>query len=304
MANRFRTVDRETPYLFPPSVQEWLPETHLARFVVEVVSKLELRKLEDSYTKRGSEGYHPAVMLALLFYGYATGVFSSRKLEQATYDSVAFRYLAGNTHPDHDTIAHFRKRFLEELKPLFVEILLLAQAMGFLKLGRVSLDGTKVKANASKHSALSWGHIQKLEARLREEVDELMQLAEEADGREETEGMDIPAELARREARLKAIDQAKQKLVERAAERQAAEHAESNCTSPVGESSTTRGRDQFQALAKTVSGRRSPDQNRMASSAAQAEMYHTWLLEVKEGCRPQAKSLSDLVNGGGVSKIR
>ena len=191
MANRFRTVDRETPYLFPPSVQEWLPETHLARFVVEVVSKLELRKLE-----------------------------------QATYDSVAFRYLAGNTHPDHDTIAHFRKRFLEELKPLFVEILLLAQAMGFLKLGRVSLDGTKVKANASKHSALSWGHIQKLEARLREEVDELMQLAEEADGREETEGMDIPAELARREARLKAIDQAKQKLVERAAERQAAEHAE------------------------------------------------------------------------------
>ena len=226
MANRFRTVDRETPYLFPPSVQEWLPETHLARFVVEVVSKLELRKLEDSYTKRGSEGYHPAVMLALLFYGYATGVFSSRKLEQATYDSVAFRYLAGNTHPDHDTIAHFRKRFLEELKPLFVEILLLAQAMGFLKLGRVSLDGTKVKANASKHSALSWGHIQKLEARLREEVDELMQLAEEADGREETEGMDIPAELARREARLKAIDQAKQKLVERAAERQAAEHAE------------------------------------------------------------------------------
>ena len=107
-----------------------------------------------------------------------------------------------------------------------MEILLLAQAMGFLKLGRVSLDGTKVKANASKHSALSWGHIQKLEARLREEVDELMQLAEEADGREETEGMDIPAELARREARLKAIDQAKQKLVERAAERQAAEHAE------------------------------------------------------------------------------
>ena len=226
MANRFKVVDRETPYLFPPSVQEWLPETHLARFVVEVVSKLELRKLEDSYTKRGSEGYHPAMMLALLFYGYATGVFSSRKLEQASYDSVAFRYLAGNTHPDHDTLAHFRKRFLQELKPLFVEILLLAQAMGFLKLGRVSLDGTKVKANASKHSALSWGHIQKLEARLREEVEELMRLAEAADGREETEGMDIPAELARREERLKAIEEAKQKLAQRAAERQAGEQAE------------------------------------------------------------------------------
>ena len=226
MGNRFKTTARDTPYLFPPSVQEWLPEKHLARFVVEIVSKLELRKLEDSYTKRGSEGYHPAVMLALLFYGYATGVFSSRKLEQASYDSVAFRYIAANTHPDHDTIAHFRKRFLEQLKPLFVEILLLAQAMGFLKLGRVSLDGTKVKANACKHSALSWGHIQKLEAQLREEVEELMRMAEEADGREEAEGMDIPAELARREQRLKAIEEAKQKLAERAAQRQAAEQAD------------------------------------------------------------------------------
>lgn len=226
MSNRFKTVDRDTPYLFPPSVQEWLPEKHLARFVVEIVSKLDLRKLEDSYTKRGSAGYHPRVMLALLFYGYATGVFSSRKLEQATYDSVAFRYIAANTHPDHDTIANFRKRFLGELKPLFVEILLLAQLMGFLKLGRVSLDGTKVKANASRHSALSWGHMQKLEGQLREEVQELMRMAEEADGRDEAEGMDIPAELERREERLKAIEEAKQKLAERGAERQAAEQAE------------------------------------------------------------------------------
>ena len=163
MGNRFKSIDRETPYLFPPSVQEWLPEKHLARFVVEIVSRLDLRPLEDAYTKRGSEGYPPSAMVGLLFYGYATGVFSSRKLEEATYDSVAFRYIAANTHPDHDTIAHFRKRFLKQLKPLFVEILLLAQTMGFLKLGRVTLDGTKVKANASKHSALSWGHIQKLE---------------------------------------------------------------------------------------------------------------------------------------------
>ena len=226
MSNRFKTIDRDTPYLFPPSVQEWLPEKHLARFVVEIVSKLDLRKLEDSYTKRGSEGYHPATMLALLFYGYATGVFSSRKLEQATYDSVAFRYIAANTHPDHDTIAHFRKRFLEELKPLFVEILLLAQAMGFLKLGRVTLDGTKVKANASKHSAWSWGHIQKLEKQLQREVEELMRMAEEADRAEQAEGLDIPAELGRREDRLKALEAAKAKLVERAKERQKAEQAE------------------------------------------------------------------------------
>lgn len=163
--------------MFPPSVQEWLPENHLARFVVEVVSKLDLRLLEDSYTRRGSEGYHPAMMLALLFYGYATGVFSSRRLEQATYDSVAFRYICGNTHPDHDTITEFRKRFLNELKPLFVQILVLAQAIGLLKLGRVSLDGTKVKANASKHSALSWGHIEKIEEQLRQEVEELMRMA-------------------------------------------------------------------------------------------------------------------------------
>jgi len=225
MGNRFRTIDRETAYLFPPSVQEWLPEKHLARFVVEIVTQLELRKLEDSYTKRGSEGYHPAMMLALLFYGYASGIFSSRKLEQATYDSVAFRYIAANTHPDHDTIATFRKRFLEQLKPLFVEILVLAQAMGFLKLGRVTLDGTKVKANASKHSALSWGHIAKLEKQLREEVEELMRMGEEADRSEEAEAVDIPAELARREDRLKALEEAKAKVVERAKERQKAERA-------------------------------------------------------------------------------
>ena len=226
MGNRFKSIDRETPYLFPPSVQEWLPEKHLARFVVEIVSRLNLRPLEDAYTKRGSEGCPPAAMVALLFYGYATGVFSSRKLEEATYDSVAFRYIAANTHPDHDTIAHFRKRFLEQLKPLFVEILLLAQTMGFLKLGRVTLDGTKVKANASKHSALSWGHIQKLEKQLREEVQELMGLAEKADAAEEAKGMNIPAELERREDRLKALEEAKAKLVQRAAEREKAEQAE------------------------------------------------------------------------------
>lgn len=226
MTNRFVTVDRDTPYLFPPSVQEWLPENHLARFVVEVISQLNLRLLEESYTGRGSEGYHPAMMVALLFYGYATGIFSSRRLEQATYDSVAFRYIAGNTHPDHDTIANFRKTFLEQLKPLFVEILVLAQAIGLLKLGRVSLDGTKVKANASKHSALSWGHMEELEAQLRQEVDELMRRAEEADGREAAEGMDIPAELARREERLKALQEAKAKLVARAAERDRVAQAE------------------------------------------------------------------------------
>jgi hypothetical protein len=175
------------------------------------------------------------MLLALLFYGYATGIFSSRKLEQATYDSIAFRYIAANTHPDHDTIATFRKRFLKQLKPLFLQILLLAKTLGFLKLGKISLDGTKIQANASKHSALSWGHAIELEQQLKEEVARLMVLAEAAEV-EVPEGMDIPAELARREERLKAIGEAKAKLEARAAERQAAE--------PVEDEAKARGKDQ------------------------------------------------------------
>ena len=225
MSAHFKAVDRETIYLFPPSVQDWLPEKHLARFVVDVVSKLDLHELKMPYTGVGSEAFHPEMLLALLFYGYATGVFSSRKLEQASYDSIAFRYIAANTHPDHDTIATFRKRFLEQLKPLFVPILLLAKTLGFLQLGKISLDGTKIQANASKHSALSWGHALELEQQLKDEVARLMVLAEAADV-EVPEGMDIPAELARREERLKAIGEAKAKLEARAAERQAAEQAE------------------------------------------------------------------------------
>ena len=158
MSAHFKAVDRETLYVFPPSVEDWLPEQHLARFVVDVVSKLDLHKLKMPYTGVGSEAFNPEMLLALLFYGYATGVFSSRKLEQATHDSIAFRYIAANTHPDHDTLATFRKRFLPELQPLLVQILLLAKTLGFLKMGKISLDGSKIQANASKHSALSWGH--------------------------------------------------------------------------------------------------------------------------------------------------
>jgi transposase len=225
MSAQFKAVDRETIYLFPPSVEDWLPEKHLARFVVDVVSRLDLHELKMPYTGVGSEAFNPEMLLALLFYGYAIGVFSSRKLEQATYDSIAFRYIAANTHPDHDTIAHFRRRFLEQLKPLFLQILLLAKALGFLQLGKISLDGTKIQANASKHSALSWGHASELEQQLKEEVARLMAMAEAAEV-EVPEGMDIPAELARREERLQAIAEAKAQLEARAAERYRAEQAE------------------------------------------------------------------------------
>jgi transposase len=225
MSTHFKAVDRQTLYLFPPSVEDWLPEQHLARFVVDVVSKLDLHKLKMPYTGVGSEAFNPEMLLALLFYGYATGVFSSRKLEQATHDSIAFRYIAANTHPDHDTLATFRKRFLPELQPLFVQILLLAKTLGFLKMGKISLDGSKIEANASKHSALSWGHALELEQQLKEEVARLMAMAEAADTTEVADGMDIPAELARREHRLKAIGAAKAQLETRAAERHAAEQA-------------------------------------------------------------------------------
>jgi transposase len=225
MSGRFVSVDRDTAYLLPPSVQDWLPENHLARFVVEIVEQLDLGTLTTAYRGRGSAAFHPTMMVSLLFYGYATGVFSSRKLERETYDSVAVRYVAANKHPDHDTIANFRKRFLKELSALFVQILGLAQQMGVAKLGKVSLDGTKVHANASKHSALSWEHACKIEAQLKAEVEQLMRWAEEADQAEIPDGMSIPEELQRREERLAAIAEAKAAIEARAAERHAREQA-------------------------------------------------------------------------------
>jgi len=216
---RFIQCDRDTLYLMPPSVQDWLPDNHLARFVVDIVSQLDLWPLVSAYAGRGSDAYPPGMLLALLFYGYATGIFSSRKLETATYDSVAFRFITANTHPDHDTIATFRKRFIEELKPLFAQILMIAHTMGVLKLGKISLDGTKVKANASKHKALSWEHACKLEKKIHAEIEALLRQAEEADEKELTEGMSIPDELTRREERLETIARAKAEIQRRASER-------------------------------------------------------------------------------------
>ncbi|MEX0828087.1 MAG: IS1182 family transposase [Haliea sp.] len=222
----FVNADRETDYLFPPSMQDWLPEDHLARFVVEVVDQLDLSALTRQYAGRGSQAHHPAVLLSLLIYGYATGVFSSRKIERATHDSIAFRYLAANTHPDHDTIASFRRRFLPQLENLFVQVLLLAREMKLMKLGRIALDGTKMKANASKHKALSYAHAKKIEAQLKAEVKALTAQAEAADQAPVVEGMDIPAEISRREARLVALAEAKRKIEARAQARFEREQAE------------------------------------------------------------------------------
>jgi transposase len=225
MVPKFIEVDRETQFLLPPSVQDWLPKGHLARFVVDVVEQLDLRALKAAYAGRGSQPYNPAMLLALLFYGYATGVFSSRKLERNTYDSVAFRYIAANTHPDHDTIAAFRKRFLKELSGFFVQILLLAHQSKLLRVGSVSLDGSKIKANASRHKALSYEHACKLEIQLKAEVAELLDKAEVADKADIPDGMSIPAELERREQRLSVIAAAKIEIERRAAGRHTREQA-------------------------------------------------------------------------------
>jgi transposase len=222
----FIPVDRQTDYLFPPSVEDWLPEDHLARFIVEVIERLDLGELTRQYAGRGSAAHHPAVLLGLLIYGYATGVPSSRKIERASYDSVAFRYIAANTHPDHDTLANFRRRFGPQLEQLFVQVLMLAREMGMLKLGKISVDGSKIKANASKHSALSWGYLKKIEHQLQQEVQQLMALAESEDRSKAPDGMDVPHEIARRHERLAVLDEAKRKLEARARERDAQAQAE------------------------------------------------------------------------------
>ena len=223
---RFVTVNRDTAYLLPPSVDDWLPKDHLARFVVDIVDQLDLSDLTGRYRGTGSDAYHPAVMLGLFIYGYATGVFSSRRIEAATYESIAFRYIAANEQPDHDSLCTFRKRFLKEMEVLFVQVLCIARQMKLLKLGTISLDGTKIHANASRHSALSYGHAQKIEAQLQAEVKELLARAEAADAEPLPEGLSIPEELSRREERLAAIRQAKEQIEARAAERDAQEKAE------------------------------------------------------------------------------
>jgi transposase len=202
-----------------------LPPDHLARFVVDSVAQLDLSAIYARYGTRGGAPYAPEVLLSLLFYGYATGVFSSRKIERATYETVPFRFIAGNLHPDHDTLATFRRTFLPELKDLFVQVLLLAQEAGVLKLGTISLDGSKIHADASKHNAVSYNRLLELEKQLRTEVEELFALGEQEQP-EVPDGLVVSEEIARRETRLKRLAEAKAVLQARANDRTAAEQAE------------------------------------------------------------------------------
>jgi transposase len=226
MTRKFKTVDYEAALDQTVSLREALPANHLARFVVDVVAELDLTGIYDRYGLRGGEAYAPEVLLALLFYGYATGVFSSRKIEKATYETLPLRFVAGGLHPDHDTLANFRKTFRAEIKELFVQVLLLAQAAGYLKLGNISMDGSKVHANASKSKAVSYKRLLALETHLRAEVDQLFVLAEQADRHELPESLNVADEIALRQERLARLAEAKQVLQARAQERQAAEQAQ------------------------------------------------------------------------------
>ena len=228
MPRKFKTANYEETLDQKVSLREVLPPNHLARFVVDIISQLDLSSIYGRYAEQGGEPIAPEILLGLLFYGYATGVFSSRKIEKATYEAIPFRFIAGGLHPDHDTIANFRKTFLTELKDLFVQILLLAQAVGILKLGNLSLDGSKIHADASKSKAVSYKRLIELEARLHQEVNELFQLAEQTDQGEIRlpDGLNIPDEIALRQERLANLAQAKAVLEARAQERYEAEKAE------------------------------------------------------------------------------
>ena len=222
MSNQFIPLERDQPVVIP--VQEWLAEDHLARFIVAIVESLDVTSLEAAYGGGGSAPYPPKMMLALLFYGYATGLFSSRALEQATYELIPVIYITGNTHPDHNSINTFRKRFLGELKGLFVQILRRAYALGVLQLGKLSLDGSKVHANASKHKAMSWDYAHRLEDHLRAEVDALLQQAETGNT-EPVPGLKVADEVALRQARLQQISDVKAELEARAQARYEQEQA-------------------------------------------------------------------------------
>jgi transposase len=226
MARRFKTVDYEAALNITVTVGELLPPDHLARFIVNIIAGLDLSRIYARYAPVGGVPIAPEILLGLLFYGYATGVFSSRKIEKATYESIPFIFIAGGLHPDHDTIANFRKTFLAEIKELFVQILLVAQEAGQLNLGNISLDGSKVHADASKSKAVSYKRLCQLEEQLRREVDELFALGEQVEQETLPEGMNIADEIALRQGKLERLAEAKAVLEARAEERYQAEQAE------------------------------------------------------------------------------
>jgi transposase len=235
----FRPYDPDQMLLMPPSLADWVPEDHLARFVSDLVDTLDLSAIEDTYTEeRGYPPYHPCMMVKVLLYAYCTGTYSSRRIADRLVDSVAFRYLAAGNEPDFRTVNDFRKRHEEALSGLFEQVLKVCRESGLVKLGRVALDGTKIKANASKHKAMSYGRMQEKEAALRREIQEMFRQADAIDREEDRRygpdrrGDELPEELARRETRLKKIREAKAALEAEARQKAASEGKDPKAAKP------------------------------------------------------------------------
>ena len=226
MAARFQNIDRQTPMLLPECLQDWVPDNDLAHFVIDAVAALKLEQCSTNHRGTGDAQYPPAMMLTLLVYCYATGLFSSRRIEHATWQNVAVRYICANTHPDHDTICAFRRKNGPLVQESFVKILQLARELKFLKVGTVSIDGTKILANASKHAANSYEKAGEIIATLEKEVRELLAKAEAADSTPLEDGLTIPKEIARREERKAKLQAAREVIEARARERATAEKAE------------------------------------------------------------------------------
>lgn len=225
MARKFRKVNYEKSLDQTVTIREALPAEHLARFIARVMTLLDLDAIYAQYAAVGGEAYAPEVLLGVLLYGYVTGVFSSRQIEQATYDSIPFRFLGGGWHPDHDTIANFRRTFLPQIVDLFTQVLVVAHELGLLELTDVSVDGSKIHADASKNHAVSYGRLLELEARLRGEVEELLTIGEQADQGALPTEMNVAFEIELRQKRLLNLEQAQAVLEARAQERDAAEQA-------------------------------------------------------------------------------
>jgi transposase len=217
MAERLVNVDRDTPMLLPVDLREWVPADDLVHFVIEAVDSMRLPSMAVNRRGTGSEQYPPRMMLALLVYCYCMGVYSSRRIERATYRDIAVRYLTGDTHPDHDTICAFRRNNGLVVKEGFVEVLRLASEMKLLKVGTVSVDGTHIRANASKHKSVRYDRAGELERQLRADVEELLQKAEQQDRQDEVDGQSLPEEIARRERLREKMLEARRRLEERAA---------------------------------------------------------------------------------------
>ena len=223
MSARFVNLDRQTPMLLPCDLRDWVPAGHIVHFILDAVEQLPLTHFHINHRGTGSEQYPPAMMLALLIYSYATGRFGSRTIEAATHSDVAVRYLCANTHPDHDSICTFRTANAAAFRAAFVSVLQLAHHLRLTQVGTVSVDGTKLQANASKHAAVSYQRAGEMIAQLELEVQELLERAQQAQVRETQETLDIPAELVRREKRVAALQQARQVIEERAREMAAAQ---------------------------------------------------------------------------------